>query len=322
MNATEVVSYEPRSTAAFAASVHALLESLDPAVWSEEVPAPARDLLTALRAESALLIGDWEEGVEPELRAAFETLAAAFPDPATLDDASETWDALRISLEVPYEAMVHELEQRGAPARHLHPTNWARTGTHFAAGIGVALGYEHLLTPTMAIIAAAAFVLWAWSLEIGRKLSTRLNDFLMASFGPITRAHERYRVNSATWFGTALLILTLTVPGWAGVTGVLILGVSDPVAGFIGRRLGRTRIANGRSLEGSAAFALSGVLVGLGYLLLYHPDFGWGAALAIAAAAAVIGALTELFTTKVDDNLAVPVAAALAAAAVGWGMGV
>ncbi|TVQ90741.1 MAG: hypothetical protein EA397_11720 [Deltaproteobacteria bacterium] len=301
--------------------MHALLESLDPAVWSEEVPASARARLKGLRIELHGLLQDWGEEREPALRAAIQALLHALPDPASLDEQPETWDALRTALEDPYEALVHEIEQRGAPARHLRPTNWARTSTHFAAGIGVALAYEHLLTPSTAIVAAAAFVCWAWSLEIGRKYSTRLNDFLMAAFSPITRAHERYRVNSATWFGTALLLLTLFVPGASGVVGVLILGVADPVAGFVGRRYGRTRFPSGRSLEGSLAFALSGFVVGFAYLILYRPSLGWWPAFAMAAAASIVGALTELFATRIDDNLAVPVASAIAAASIGWWIG-
>ena len=39
---------------------------------------------------------------------------------------------------------------------------------------------------------------------------------------------------------------------------------------------------------------------------------------ALAAAAAVAGALAELFTRRIDDNLAIPVAGAIGATAVGF----
>ena len=57
-------------------------------------------------------------------------------------------------------------------------------------------------------------------------------------------------------------------------------------------------------------------LVALALLRAFHPELGLGATLAISAAGAGFGALAELFSLRIDDNLSVPVAAAAGAALV------
>ena len=91
--------------------------------------------------------------------------------------------------------------------------------------------------------------------------------------------------------------------------GVLVLGLADPAAALVGRRFGRTKLVNGRSLEGSTAFVVTAALAGLVLVRLYFPELGWGAALALAMGGAVPGALTELYSQRLDDNLTIPVAA-------------
>jgi len=95
-----------------------------------------------------------------------------------------------------------------------------------------------------------------------------------------------------------------------------VLGFGDPLAAVIGRKIGRTRLGEGRTLEGSLAFVGGGFVASWAALALWHPDAG--SAVWTALAAAVGGALAELAARRMDDNLLIPMVAAGCAWAVQW----
>lgn len=191
------------------------------------------------------------------------------------------------------------------------PTNIPRTLFHLASG-GLALALVELLpTRGWLVAASACFAASAWTCEVTRRRSPAINERLMRLFGPVAHAHEWYRVNSATWYATALVLMALVVPLDAAALGVVVLAVADPMAGLVGRRFGRHRLASGRSLEGAAAFAISGALSALAWMAVTGTFVGTRLVLAIVAG--VVGAVIELFS-KVDDNLAIPLGTSVAVA--------
>ena len=202
------------------------------------------------------------------------------------------------------------------------PANYARSLVHALSGLVALLVIQHVLVTPLAMIGTAAvFCAWAWSMEIGRRRSPAVNVFLMKVFGPIAHAHETHRVNSATWYCTALLALALTASPMACSLAVIVLGVGDPAAAFIGRRWGRTRLASGRSLEGSLGFVAVAGLAATATLLAYYPDIGLAEVIVLAFVSALAGAVAELLTATLDDNLVIPLAAAAGASivAAAWG---
>ena len=90
----------------------------------------------------------------------------------------------------------------------------------------------------------------------------------------------------------------------------MVLAVADPMAGFFGRRFGKRRLASGRSLEGAVAFAITGVLAA--FVWMSAAGTYEGSRLWLALIAGVVGALVELLVSRVDDNLAIPLATSLA----------
>jgi hypothetical protein len=104
----------------------------------------------------------------------------------------------------------------------------------------------------------------------------------MRLFRPVAHSHEAHGVNSATWYATAWALLLVTTPAQAANVGVLALAFGDPVAGIVGRRLGRVKLLKGKTLEGSLAFLVATALVGAVYLL-WLGDVAIGAAVATAA---------------------------------------
>lgn len=191
-----------------------------------------------------------------------------------------------------------------------------RSLVHVFSGVLALLMIQHVLTPLSMVWVAAAFFVWAWSMEIGRRRIPAVNAFLMKVLGPIAHAHEAHRVNSATWYVTALLFLAITASPMACSLAVIVLGVGDPAAAFVGRRWGRTRLASGRSLEGSLGFVAFAGLASAITLLVYYPEIGLAETIVLALVAAVAGAIAELVTAGLDDNLVIPLAAAAGASIV------
>jgi dolichol kinase len=199
-----------------------------------------------------------------------------------------------------------------APAR---PQNLKRSLFHVASGLTALALLRFLPGRAWLVAASGAFAVFAWTCEIARRRIPAVNARLMRFFAPIAHANEHHEVNSSTWYITALVLLALFAPLRAAEIGVLVLAFADPAAGFVGRRWGKTRIASGRSLEGTLGFVVAGVLAAGAWLAGVH-GLTLASAAIVAAAGAVVGAVAEIVVRKVDDNFAIPVAATTAAAIV------
>jgi dolichol kinase len=195
-----------------------------------------------------------------------------------------------------------------APVR---ATNYARSIFHVCSAL-VALAALRFLPGRPWIIAvSAAVAVSGWTMELSRRRSPAVNARLMALFAPVAHPHERHGVNSSTYYVTALLLLALVAPLRAAEVGIAVLGLADPAAGLVGRRFGRTRLRANRSLEGTLGFAVVGALAAGAWLSLAHGLALPGLAV-LAVVAGVAGALTELASTRLDDNFTIPVAVAAA----------
>ncbi|MCF7932439.1 MAG: hypothetical protein K9K93_04645 [Acholeplasmataceae bacterium] len=116
------------------------------------------------------------------------------------------------------------------------------------------------------------------------------------------------------WFPVSLLVLVSlsfgfeSIPLYAGLIGILVMGYGDGLAAVIGTKVGKHRLINGKSVEGTATMFLASFVVTAVILLALNP-VGW---LLIALAVAVVSTVVELVTPKGLDNLTVPGAAFLA----------
>lgn len=213
-----------------------------------------------------------------------------------------------IAFEAPAEG---EVQAHGAVAR---PANTTRSLFHIASG-ALSLALLRLLPGRTWLIAVSVTIaVAAWTMEAVRRRSPEANDRLMRLFGPVAHAHERYRVNSSTWYVTALVILSAFFPLRAAEIGVVVLGLADPAAGFIGRRFGRTRLRAGRSLEGTLTFVAAGTIGALAALAAFHA-LPWSSRIILAVVGAIAGAVAELVSTGFDDNFTIPLTTAVAVAA-------
>lgn len=211
--------------------------------------------------------------------------------------------------------LVAEPEEAAAPpALPARPANYTRSLFHVGSA-ATALVLLRLLPGRPWIIAAsAAFALTGWTMELTRRRSPAINARLMALFAPVAHPHERHGINSSTYYVTALLLISIFAPLRAAEVGIVVLGLADPAAGLIGRRFGRIRLRANRSLEGTLGFVVVGALAAAGWLALVHaPPLATLAVLAVVGG--VAGALTELLSTRLDDNFTIPVAVTAAVTA-------
>ncbi len=302
-----------------ALDLHALLKDIDPVRWRDEHEGGAHDRLDDIRDQLTDLLGTtWPDQRLLPLQDRLSDLAALLQDHSPADAGAEQWMALREQAQPAYEALASALREAEIHVPSLRPTNYTRNILHVTMAVAIITLVETLLNPTTMVWVALGGFTWAWSMETTRRFSTRINDFLMWCFGPFAHPHEAHRINSATWYSTALLIMALTFTPLQGVVGLAVLGLGDPMAALIGRRFGKIKLINGRTLEGSIAFVFFGTAAAMAALANFHPEVSWSVALAIALIGACFGAVAELVTKRVDDNLAIPLGAAFGATLATW----
>ena len=120
------------------------------------------------------------------------------------------------------------------------------------------------------------------------------NRYAYRVFGALLCPRE-VRRPSLTWFMLGVF-LTLWIPDPALVVpSLLVLAVADPVASVVGRTWGTHPLGKG-TREGTLAFFAAALAV-------LVPWAGIAAALPVAALAAA----AEGFTTRLDDNVVIPV---------------
>jgi dolichol kinase len=300
-----VVQGETSLDAGWVGEVRAILADADASAWRAERAEELRRRVTAVVASVRERARERaaSSGVNARTEALVTTMESALPTEPT----RARWAAFVGVVHPEYEALLNTLPtQSAAGAPSVRPTNYARSLFHAgSAAVGLA---SVALIPSHTIILGIAltFATYAWSMEIGRRFSPKMNDWLMRMYGPVSHPHERYKINSATWYATALVFLALFASRPATMAALAVLGVADPVAALVGRRWGKHRIRTGRSIEGTVGFIVSGAIVAAGAL-------AWAGGLSVAAIAAyallaaAVGAVAELVTTQLDDNLTIPV---------------
>lgn len=299
-----------------ALEVAALLRELDPAGWRDSIVASARLRLERVMAlmEQALALAE-TSGAALALRERLTELARSIeayaPTLGLAGEGRDAWMRLRGQLLPRYDALARSLRELEVHVPSLRPTNYKRNVFHMASAL-LSLSLIFSLSQAALLWAAAGFAAWAWSAELSRRRWPAVNRALMKMLGPVAHPHEHWRVNSATWYATAVVILAATGDPRVQVSGVVILGVADPLAAIVGRRYGRHKLIHGRSLEGSSAFLVSGSAAALASLaLLVGVPIGTAAAVAIGAA--LPATIAELLSRRVDDNLSIPLCAAAGA---------
>lgn len=128
---------------------------------------------------------------------------------------------------------------------------------------------------------------------------------------PAVHAVERSTLGEI-YFPLGVLLTALLFPRAAPYSyGILVMGVSDALAGLVGQRFGRRgyRVPGGRKTYlGSAAFLASTVVLSAGALLATGGS--WPTSLALAVVLGTVLTVSEGVLGGGADNVVLPVAAA------------
>ncbi|PSQ92172.1 MAG: phosphatidate cytidylyltransferase [Bacteroidetes bacterium SW_4_67_19] len=229
--------------------------------------------------------------------------AAARSAPASSEAASEAATETPGAHELPYR---EELRRK---ALHL---------LALALPLGTAL-----LGKTVALWVLGPAALLALTCDALRSRSRRFARLIQRVVGRMMRADEwaseseqelsadaffGIRVNGATWTLVTMALLVALFPAPVAVAAFSLFMIGDAAAALVGRRWGRTCWGDGpRTVEGTAAFVgMAGLAVAPLAAFGYLPAPWWAAALAVAVAAGA-----EALPRPLNDNLRVPLTAAL-----------
>lgn len=159
------------------------------------------------------------------------------------------------------------------------------------------------LPETVAAIVMASATFVALGVEAARRASEAFGWLFDQHLGHLLRPRERGRLTGATMLAIAYTLTVVLFPGLPALAGILVAGVADAAAAVVGKRFGRRRYPGGKSLEGSLVF----LAVVVPILLL-----ATGLPLPAVVAVAFLLTAVEALSLPVDDNLYLPILAALA----------
>lgn len=175
-----------------------------------------------------------------------------------------------------------------------------RKSIHVAA-LWIPAGYI-LLPEKMILLPLTGVVTIALLVEIFRTAYPAFEEWFEGFLGSLLRPRERKNVTGATTMLISALLAVIFFEQWIAILAMLLMLVSDAVGALVGRFFGKWVYRPGRTVEGSAAFVVSGFL-----MIPLVPD----ARLGICFAGVIAGLIFEVGILKLDDNIAVPLGAGI-----------
>jgi acyl phosphate:glycerol-3-phosphate acyltransferase len=141
----------------------------------------------------------------------------------------------------------------------------------------------------------------SFSLDFWRLRDHKFNSWFMKLFSVFIRRTESNKFNGSTFLCLAFFVVVFFFSRQVAITAMFFLSLGDAAAELGGKNFGRLKIFS-RSVEGSVAF------FAVAFLIAFILFEDWR----IALLGALAGALVELFSFDLDDNLTVPIGSALA----------
>ena len=163
---------------------------------------------------------------------------------------------------------------------------------------GAAFPLLYLVAPrAIVLLAALVCLVIVVAIEWGRQRWALLERFFEWLIGPALREGEERGRTTGTWSMLGIIITVLAFKREIAIPAMFYAHLGDPAAEIVGRRWGRHRLSNSKSLEGSLGCFIVCVLIGLACTRI----------LPLAAGVAVVGALAatlaEASPLPQGDNL-------------------
>jgi len=145
-----------------------------------------------------------------------------------------------------------------------------------------------------AAIVPIMFVIVNFVAHKKRLFKSMLRDGDIVDFGPV-------------YYAVAMLVLSVWTFGIGkpeiGGVGILIMGYADGMAAVVGKRFGKHRLINEKTIEGTLASMMMAAIVVVSFNHAFHMGLDFIATCVIVSYAVVM----ELFTPRGIDNLTVPI---------------
>lgn len=147
----------------------------------------------------------------------------------------------------------------------------------------------------------------AFFLELIRRYSKRINEFLKKLFKPVGKSDEAYKVSGTSYFlmGSAIAGL-FPIP--YSLISIVMLALGDSWAVLVGERWGKHKWLEGKSIEGSLACFAIAFASGAVYMNLINMPISYLNLLL----GAIVATIVEGLGKWLNDNLTMAPAAALA----------
>ncbi len=126
---------------------------------------------------------------------------------------------------------------------------------------------------------------------------------------PLIREHEKDQLLGSVYFIISCIICFAAFDYWIAVLAMFMTVFGDLFSALLGKCCGKIKLYKNKTMIGTG----SGLLANLAVALLILPEF-----LIIAVPMAVIATFVELITSKLDDNLTVPLFAGFAGQLLVW----
>lgn len=182
-----------------------------------------------------------------------------------------------------------------------------RKSLHLLA-LSIPLGMWWVGMP-LALYLLAPAALLAVVADLLRSYSESFNTLIRWIFGPLMRPKElpeagtEIRFNGATCVLVGAVLMVVLFPLRVAVPVLAMAMLADAAAALVGRRVGRHQWGSlSATVEGTAAFIGTGLAI-----MACFPAVPFGP----AAAGVLVGAVVEVLPVPVNDNIRVPVVAAL-----------
>ncbi len=171
---------------------------------------------------------------------------------------------------------------------------------HLVGGTGL-LALYFVLGRNQALLTYAVLFTIVIVLDVARLKLPAINQFVYTKFGSFIRNNEKQKLTGTAPYILGIGLSLYAFPANLASAAICFLAFGDVAATTIGERYGKTKIG-AKSLEGSAAFIMAGLFVGLVLL----PAAGVRVPPVVIVAGAVTAAAVELIPIG-NDNFTIPI---------------
>eukprot|EP00457_Paulinella_chromatophora_P011911 gb/GEZN01012078.1/.p1 GENE.gb/GEZN01012078.1/~~gb/GEZN01012078.1/.p1 ORF type:complete len:268 (+),score=25.23 gb/GEZN01012078.1/:220-1023(+) len=184
-----------------------------------------------------------------------------------------------------------------------------RKAQHTSSGLAIGVGMQ-VLPRDVVIVTLFSGCLFVLAAHWTRLRSPTFRAWVSKTMGPLMRPHEQTQLPGAFYFLLGNFVSSLLYPQRLYILSLLAATVVDPVASFVGKKYGTTRLSNGKAVVGAVGGCVAGIVTCCLWHLTWEPLEGiaawpWDLWVATGLCASFLEVVP--CETRIDDNFIIPV---------------